>query len=354
MPKSAASSRRRTDRPSAAAERRHRRDPNDAGANLLKDNTQTDKVNVVNNEEQPVDLSAQTARRRRRTPPAARWCAARSTRRSWSRRRRRRRRPPPLPGAEAGPHRLAASRRDADPGRGRSPAGVPTPSSAVPGAAETAGRKSRREGAARRGQRAGFDAEARPAHQASAQVLGAGRRRQDRHHRSCAARRAGRQPARSRKSPRRAKARRRRRARRGRSRRETRGRLVRRMGGSARRPAVEAEAKGVVLEASAQNTHPRSAAPRSASTRRTRGNGEAVYRVRVTGLRRRTPPPSAPGSRATAAHVSWRSKASIAVPREPGPQRRRSGPAAPAGPLAGREFHAEGLHSGLRRVRAGR
>lgn len=38
---------------------------NDAGANLLKDNTQTNKVKVVNNEEQPVDLNAQTA-----PPPA--------------------------------------------------------------------------------------------------------------------------------------------------------------------------------------------------------------------------------------------------------------------------------------------
>ena len=38
---------------------------NDAGANLLKDNTQTNKVKVVNNEEQPVDLNAQTA-----APPA--------------------------------------------------------------------------------------------------------------------------------------------------------------------------------------------------------------------------------------------------------------------------------------------
>jgi hypothetical protein len=38
---------------------------NDAGANLLKDNTQTNKVKVVNNEEQPVDLAAQTA-----PPPA--------------------------------------------------------------------------------------------------------------------------------------------------------------------------------------------------------------------------------------------------------------------------------------------
>ena len=33
----------------------------DAGANLLKDNTQPGKVNVVSNEEQPVDLNAQTA-----------------------------------------------------------------------------------------------------------------------------------------------------------------------------------------------------------------------------------------------------------------------------------------------------
>lgn len=33
----------------------------DAGANLLKDTTQAGKVNVVNNEEQPVDLSAQAA-----------------------------------------------------------------------------------------------------------------------------------------------------------------------------------------------------------------------------------------------------------------------------------------------------
>jgi hypothetical protein len=38
---------------------------NDAGASLLKDNTQTNKVKVVNNEEQPVDLNAQTA-----APPA--------------------------------------------------------------------------------------------------------------------------------------------------------------------------------------------------------------------------------------------------------------------------------------------
>ncbi|MGO9423701.1 SPOR domain-containing protein [Roseiarcus sp.] len=39
---------------------------NDSGANLLKDNTQPNKVKVVSNEEQPVDLIAQTAQ-----PPAS-------------------------------------------------------------------------------------------------------------------------------------------------------------------------------------------------------------------------------------------------------------------------------------------
>ena len=46
----------------------------DAGANLFKDNTQANKVKVVNNEEQPVDLNAQTAS----PPPAASAAAAAS------------------------------------------------------------------------------------------------------------------------------------------------------------------------------------------------------------------------------------------------------------------------------------
>ncbi len=45
--------------------------PNDAGASLLKDNTQVGRVTVVNNEEQPVDLHAQTAASSSPAPAAA-------------------------------------------------------------------------------------------------------------------------------------------------------------------------------------------------------------------------------------------------------------------------------------------
>ena len=55
--------------------------PNDAGASLLKDNTQLGRVKVVDTEEQPVDLHAQTA-------------------------------PPPSPGAEPRPSDLVGSVRD--------------------------------------------------------------------------------------------------------------------------------------------------------------------------------------------------------------------------------------------------
>src|SRR5208283_1865393 len=43
----------------------------EAGASLLKDNTQADRVKVVNNEEQPVDLNAQTAQPPSPAPSAA-------------------------------------------------------------------------------------------------------------------------------------------------------------------------------------------------------------------------------------------------------------------------------------------